>query len=65
MNMQDIVFSDLTRKLLEENGRMDAATGKDMETGWREICSGMGYDYGRRTPAEEAYKDGYYSYRKS
>jgi hypothetical protein len=62
--IQDIMIAGLTYDLLKENGRLDAKNGINMHEGWREICDAMGY-YPGRTPASEAYEDGYYSYRST
>jgi len=60
MNLKDISFSKGTRALLEANGRNDCNRGISMYEGWNEICQAMGFSSGR-TPAREAYEDGYYS----
>lgn len=58
--LKDILISPLTYDLLKENGKMDCNAGTDMHTGWREVAKECGYSEGR-TPAREAYEDGYYS----
>ncbi len=63
MNLMDIVFNDATKLLLFENGKSDAARGVNLYNGWREVCASTGYSEGR-TPAREAYEDGWYSYRR-
>ncbi len=60
MNLKDIYFNKGMYALLKENGRLDCNDGKDSYKGWKEICELMGYSSGR-TPAYEAYMDGYYS----
>ena len=60
MTLKDIVVSPLTYDLLKENGRLDCNAGKSMHDGWEEIRKDAGYSAGR-TPAREAYEDGYYS----
>jgi hypothetical protein len=59
MQIKDIAFDETTRRLLEENGRLDCNAGKSMYDGWNEICIATGYSRGR-TPAREAYEDGYF-----
>jgi hypothetical protein len=59
--LQDILISPLTHDLLEANGKMDCERGIDMRTGWQEIATEMGFDPNTRTPAREAYEDGYYA----
>jgi hypothetical protein len=61
MNLQDIMFSAGTRALLEANGKSDCERGIDMRKGWQEVARGAGFDPNMRTPAREAYEDGYYS----
>ena len=58
--LKDISFSEGTRIILEANGKSDCEHGIDKIDGWREICKEMGFFEGR-TPAREAYEDGYYS----
>lgn len=61
MTIQDICISPLTYKLLFENGKMDRKANIPQETGWAEIAKAEGYSLYERTPAREAYLDGYYS----
>ena len=61
MKLQDIVFNDLARKLLEENGRLDCNKGIPMYDGWCDCATQGGFTPTGRTPAREAYEDGYYS----
>jgi hypothetical protein len=58
--MQDIMVAAITYSLLYDNGKSDCNRGINMHMGWREICDKMGF-YPGRTPASEAYEDGYYS----
>ena len=60
MELKDIIISPLTYDLLKENGKKDCEAGINMHTGWEEVRKGAGYSAGR-TPAREAYEDGYYS----
>lgn len=61
MNLNEVLLSPLTESLLRENGRDDCGRGIDKYTGWQEVATAMGFDASRRTPAQEAYFDGYYS----
>lgn len=63
LSLQDIVLAPLTRELLEENGRIDAEKGISMLWGWSELAEQLGFDTGR-TPAREAYEDGYFKGKK-
>lgn len=69
MDLNDIIVSNGVRVLvvitLEANGRMDAADGKSLYDGWQEVAKECGYDPAQRTPAREAYEDGYYSYKRT
>lgn len=65
MDMKDIVISKTTYALLKENGRVDSqrfkeGKGPDLYDSWKNCAEECGYDFNRRTPAEEAYKDGWY-----
>jgi hypothetical protein len=53
-------LTELTYQLLFANGQSDRQHNIDMYTGWKEICKTTGYHDGR-TPAREAYEDGYYA----
>lgn len=57
---QDLALSPVTQKLLRENGRLDRKAGKSVSLGWQELAEELGYDPWQRTPAEEAYRDGWY-----
>lgn len=59
MSLQDIVFDDTTAELLKASGRSDRANGIDKVVGWAQIAEACGYS-NDRTPAREAYEDGYY-----
>jgi hypothetical protein len=61
MNMKDIAISSGLRAILEANGRDDCNRGINMHTGWQEVAELGGFDLYARTPAREAYEDGYYS----
>ncbi len=61
MDLKDIVFSSRTYDLLKENGRLDQLAGIDRDAGWADVCAKAGYDPNRRTPAREAYEDGWYT----
>ena len=61
VNIRDICFDKATRALLEANGRDDCNRGISMYDGWQEVAQGCGFDPHSRTPAREAYEDGYYS----
>lgn len=63
MDLKDIVISKITYDLLFENGRMDCESGIDMYKGWQECATVAGFDPHGRTPAREAYQDGYYAGR--
>ena len=58
-SLKDIMVSGVTYDLLKENGRLDRRDGKSMAQGWEELRKEAGYSDGR-TPAREAYEDGYY-----
>lgn len=58
--LKDIMIDSLTYDLLYENGHLDAKAGKSRQDGWDEICVLTGFA-NERTPAREAYEDGYYS----
>lgn len=58
--MQDLDLSPLTKDLLRENGRLDRRAGKGRDEGWQELARAMGYS-DERTPAREAYEDGWYT----
>lgn len=60
MELKDISISALTRELLEVNGKSDCDNGIDSYAGWKEVAEGCGFDVGARSPAYEAYMDGYY-----
>lgn len=57
---QEIFISPNGRALLEVSGRMDRSDGKSIHEGWREVCEDFGWDQYDRTPAYEAYADGWY-----
>lgn len=61
MNLQDIILSPGTRVMLEANGKSDCDRGVSMHDGWRDVATSCRFDPHRRTPAREAYEDGYYS----
>jgi hypothetical protein len=54
------VFSDSVYRLLKMHGHLDSQAGLDKDAGWRTLAKELGYDSTRRTPAEDAYLDGYY-----
>jgi hypothetical protein len=58
--LKDIIIDGATYQLLFANGQSDRQHNIDMYTGWKEICKTTGYHDGR-TPAREAYEDGYYA----
>ncbi len=49
-----------TYTLLKANGESDRQHGIDMHKGWEEVATHCGYPVHQRTPAREAYEDGYY-----
>lgn len=61
LTLQDIVLPEDTRSALYLNGKVDATSGMSPHTGWKEVAKLCGFDPTRRTPAQEAYLDGYYS----
>lgn len=56
-----IVFDSTTKAQLELLGRMDREDGVSKEDGWQKIAHLAGWDQYERTPAKEAYLDGYYA----
>ncbi len=58
MTPKDII-GPATRVLLMVNGASDRSAGTSMYDGWREIAKECGFSEGR-TPAREAYEDGWY-----
>lgn len=60
MELKDISFSNETRELLELNGESDCNYGIDMVQGWDELAVLCNYTRHTRTPAREAYEDGYF-----
>lgn len=63
LSFKDICIDATTTRLLNEAGRQDAEKGIDKYAGWKVVAAECGYDHHRRTPAEEAYLDGYFSYK--
>lgn len=61
MNIKDLAVNRDTALLLKENGRVDRLAGISKEEGWYEICTAVGYTRWLRTPAMEAYEDGWYT----
>ena len=61
MTLKDIAIDPLTHDLLKENGKLDCEQGVDRYTGWSDVCKLSGFTDDRRTPAQEAYLDGYFS----
>ncbi len=59
MNMNEIVIDPLTRRLLMENGKIDREKGIQPYDGWDSLAKELGFS-ANRTPASEAYLDGYY-----
>ena len=60
MNLQDIVVAPHIRVLLKANGEDDQRRGISPEEGWLDLAKTCGYTPDERTPAKEAYLDGYY-----
>lgn len=60
MKLKDIILAPGVRALLEANGHLDAQSGTSMHDGWEAIRADCGYERGR-TPASEAYEDGWYA----
>jgi hypothetical protein len=61
MDFKDILISAETAAMLRVNGRDDCNRGIEMSKGWKEVAELCGFDPNSRTPASEAYEDGYYS----
>jgi hypothetical protein len=61
ITLKDIALSPGTKFLLMENGVADRMAGVEVHQGWRTLATACGYSLDQRTPAEEAYKDGYYA----
>lgn len=61
MNWKDIALSPDMYNLLVEIGKMDHAAGTSMYQGWQNCAVDGGFDPHMRTPAREAYEDGYYT----
>ena len=59
-SLKDVIIDPLTYKLLKENGKIDCERGIPIYQGWKDLRELAGYSPGR-TPASEAYEDGYYS----
>ena len=60
MTILDIAPSPATIIMLKANGRSDKQRGISMHRGWQGVCAAIGFDSTQRTPASEAYEDGYY-----
>ncbi len=60
-NVKDLCLGRGERELLFANGQIDRADGKHMYQGWQEVAEMCGYTPHARTPAREAYEDGYYA----
>ena len=60
MNLQDIIVAPHVRVLLKANGEDDRLRGISPEEGWQDLAAHCGYDPHERTPAKEAYLDGYH-----
>lgn len=54
------MIDPLTYELLKANGASDRQSNISMHDGWAEIAKACGYPEHMRTPAREAYEDGYY-----
>lgn len=54
------IVEPLVAELLTVNGRIDGAAGKNQTEGWLEIAQDLGFPPYARTPANEAYLDGWY-----
>lgn len=70
VNINDIVLSPLTKSILSELGRLDAkrffeTKEHDQYSSWKQCAEESGFDPNGRTPAKEAYLDGWYSFFKS
>lgn len=66
MNLQDIAINRKTYELLKANGRVDAlrfkqGIGPSLYEAWNDCAIACGYNPIQRTPASEAYEDGWYS----
>jgi hypothetical protein len=59
LTIKDLALDPLTQDLLRANGKSDRELGVDMHKGWKEIKTMLELSDGR-TPAREAYEDGYY-----
>jgi len=58
--LNELVLPPLTSDLLKQIGQQDRQNGVNMIEGWRTLREQMGFADGR-TPAREAYEDGYYA----
>jgi len=58
--LASLCLSKITHDALFQNGKLDCENGVDHDAGWKEIAKKCGLSTGR-TPAQEAYLDGYYS----
>jgi hypothetical protein len=65
LSAKDVFIDAATTRLLHAAGAQDAAKGVDKYSGWKVVAAECGYDPHKRTPAEEAYLDGWYSGRKA
>ena len=61
MNINDLVVDKATRTLLTANGRQDGLDGADRYKGWETLAISLDMDPHRRTPAQEAYLDGWFA----
>lgn len=61
MKLQDIIQKPTSVLLLKLNGESDALHGIDRHKGWDEICEQAGYSNCMRSPAQNAYEDGWNS----
>ena len=59
-NLEQVLYSKGVEKLLEANGIADRKAGLDKFDGWKKLCKDLGWQDEGRTPAQEAYFDGYY-----
>jgi hypothetical protein len=60
MNLNDLVLDATTSDLLKQAGKQDRENGVNRDTGWETLRKELGLSSGR-TPAREAYEDGFYS----
>lgn len=61
MRLEEIVLSDLTYDLLYTSGQLARRNGAGRDDGWKALAKDLGFNSNERTPAREAYEDGFYA----